>query len=167
MVYNTLMPALPSLAANAPFSAMWLARRLAEFSALHPEISVRAVVHEDEPDFARDAIDLAIVNVAESALRPDDTVLLRERVFPVCGPALHESAVGAVCRCRLLQEDGSSPEIDWRSWAPAFGLPDDFESKIVHYASFTQVIGAAIGGAGIALGRAPLIDFLRAEAARA
>lgn len=147
-----------TVSANPSFSAMWLARRLAEFSALHPGISVRAVVHDDEPDYARDGVDLAIVHVAGSALRPDDTVLLRERVFPVCSPALRASAAGAVGRCRLLQEEGTSPEIDWRSWAPAFGLPDDFESKIVHYASFAQVIGAAIGGAGIALGRAPLID---------
>ncbi len=38
-----------------------------------------------------------------------------------------------------------------------FGPAMDFETKIVRYASFSQVIGAAIGGAGLALGRSPLI----------
>ncbi len=38
------------------------------------------------------------------------------------------------------------------------GCRSNFEAKIVRYSSFSQVIGAAIGGAGLALGRSPLID---------
>jgi DNA-binding transcriptional LysR family regulator len=138
---------------------MWLARRLAEFSALHPETPVNAIIQDDEPDLARHNIDLAIVHVPERALQPDDVVLMREEVFPVCSPELHPFASKAVCRCRLLEEaHHDSPEIDWRSWGREFGLWEDFETKIVRYSSFSQVIGAALGGAGIALGRSPLID---------
>lgn len=148
-----------TVSANSPFSSMWLARRLAEFSSLHPDTPLNAVVIEGEPDFARDGIDLAIVHVPLRRLKPDDDVLLQESVFPVCSPELYPFASRAVCRCRLLQEmHENSPEIDWRNWATTFGLPDDFETKIVRYSSFSQVIGAAVGGAGIALGRAPLID---------
>jgi DNA-binding transcriptional LysR family regulator len=148
-----------TVSANLPFSAMWLARRLAEFSSRHPEIPLNAVVHDSEPDLARHGVDLAIVHVKDSALRPDDVVLLREQVFPVCSPELYPTARNHVCRSRLLQEaHEDSREIDWRSWADEFGLPADFESKIVRYSSFSQVIGAAIGGAGLALGRTPLID---------
>ncbi|MBN3786905.1 LysR family transcriptional regulator [Burkholderia sp. Ac-20353] len=148
-----------TVSANAPFSSMWLARRLAEFSALHPTTPLNAVVLDDEPDFARDGIDLAIVHVPARKLKPDDDVLLQETVFPVCSPELHPVAYGAVCRSRLLQEmHENSPEIDWRNWASEFGLPDDFETKIIRYSSFSQVIGAAVGGAGIALGRTPLIE---------
>ena len=149
-------PAKLTVAANAPFSALWLARRLAEFSSLHPGVPINAIV-QDEPD--PHDVDLAIVHVKLADLRDDDLVLLREDVFPVCSPALREFAATRVCQCRLLQEaqDGT-PEIDWRSWAAEFGLPADFESKIVRYASFSQVVGAAVGGAGLALGRSPLID---------
>jgi DNA-binding transcriptional LysR family regulator len=148
-----------TISANVPFSAMWLARRLAEFSSLHPGVPLNAIIQDAEPDFARHAIDLAIVHVTARALQPDDLVLLREDVFPVCSPELHPFASKAVCRCRLLQEvHRDSPEIDWRSWREIFGMPGDFESKIVRYASFSQVIGAAVGGAGVALGRSPLID---------
>ena len=149
-----------TVSANAPFSAMWLARRLAEFSSLHPDTPLNAVLHDETPDFARHGIDLAIVHVKDAVLRPDDDVLMHEDVFPVCSPALYPFAAKAVCRCRLLQEGegGGSPEIDWRSWASIFDMPHDFESKIVRYASFSQVIGAAVGGAGLALGRSPLID---------
>jgi LysR family transcriptional regulator, glycine cleavage system transcriptional activator len=148
-----------TVSANPPFSAMWLARRLAEFSARHPETPLNAIMQDGEPDFTRYGIDLAIVNVPESALQPDDLVLLHEDVFPVCSPALHPVAAAAVCKCRLLQEaHENAPELDWRSWAAHFGLPGDFETKIVRYSSFSQVMGAAIGGAGLALGRSPLID---------
>ncbi|MFT4067794.1 LysR family transcriptional regulator [Paraburkholderia sp.] len=148
-----------TVSANAPFSSMWLARRLAEFSSLHPDTPLNAVVVDNEPDFARHDIDLAIVHVPQQRLAPDDDVLLRESVFPVCSPELYPFASRAVCRCRLLQEaHENSPEIDWHSWTAQFGLPDDFETKIVRYSSFSQVIGAAVGGAGIALGRVPLIE---------
>ena len=148
-----------TVSANPSISAMWLARRLAEFSARHPNTPLNAIVQNNEPDFSREPVDLAVVNVKQAALRPDDVVLLQEQVFPVCSPALHPFASTAVCQCRLLQEaHEDSSEIDWRSWSAEFGLPDDFESKIVRYSSFTQVIGAAVGGAGIALGRTPLIS---------
>ncbi|MCA8250436.1 LysR family transcriptional regulator [Burkholderia multivorans] len=148
-----------TISANAPFSAMWLARRLAEFSALHPETPLNAIVLDHEPEFARTGINLAIVHVTQGALKPDDDVLLQETVFPVCSPDLYPFASRALCRCRLLQEiHENSPEIDWRNWAAEFALADDVETKIVRYSSFSQVIGAAVGGAGVALGRSPLID---------
>jgi LysR family transcriptional regulator, glycine cleavage system transcriptional activator len=148
-----------TVSANVPLSTMWLARRVAEFSMLYPETPINAIIQMAEPDYARYDIDLAIVHVPERRLQPDDIVLLQEDVFPVCSPDLYPFASKAVCRCRLLQEahDGNS-EIDWRSWASEFGLPDDFEIKIVRFTSFSQAIAAAIGGAGLALGRSPLID---------
>ena len=148
-----------TVSANVSLSTMWLAQRLAEFSALYPTTPINAIIQLAEPDYARYGIDLAIVHVPEKMLQPDDIVLLREDVFPVCSPDLFSFASKAVCRCRLLQEaHEDSPEIDWRNWAPEFGLPDDFETKIVRYTSFSQVIGAAVAGAGLALGRSPLID---------
>ena len=148
-----------TVSANVSFSTMWLARRLAEFSSLYPGVALNAIMHDDEPDFAHQPIDLAVVHVTERRLQPDDLVLMREEVFPVCSPALHQFAANAVCKCRLLQEvHRESSEVDWRNWAAEFGLPADFESKIVRYSSFSQVVGAAVGGAGLALGRSPLID---------
>ena len=151
-------PVRLTVSANPSFSAMWLARRLAEFSSQHPDVPINAIV-QDEPGAGYQPIDLAIVNVKLGQLRPDDVVLVREQVFPVCSPELQPYASTAVCKCRLLQEaHEDSPEIDWRSWSAEFELADDFATKVVHYTSFTQVIGAAIGGGGLALGRTPLID---------
>jgi LysR family transcriptional regulator, glycine cleavage system transcriptional activator len=148
-----------TVSANVSLSTMWLARRLAEFSALHPETPVSAVIQMEEPDFLRYGIDLAIMHVPEGALRPGDAVLLREEVFPVCSPDLYQLASRALGRCRLLQETHEdSPEVDWRNWAAALGLPRDLDARIVQYSTFGEAIGAALGGAGVALGRSPLID---------
>jgi LysR family transcriptional regulator, glycine cleavage system transcriptional activator len=148
-----------TVSANVSLSTMWLARRLADFSALHPEVAVNAIIQMEEPDLARYGIDLAIVHVPEAALRPGDEVLLREAVFPVCSPDLYPVASRELSRCRLLQEaHEGSPEVDWRTWARELALPRDFEARIVRYSTFSQAIGASVGGAGIALGRSPLID---------
>jgi LysR family glycine cleavage system transcriptional activator len=151
-------PARLTVSANPSFSSMWLARRLAEFSTLHPGVPINAIT-QDAPGSGFHAVDLAIVNVKLGQLRPGDIMLLQEDVFPVCSPDLYPSASKAICKCRLLQEaQDNNPEIDWRTWQPEFRFPSDFESKIVHYTSFTQAIGAALGGAGVALGRTPLIE---------
>lgn len=148
-----------TVSANGPFSTLWLARRLAEFSSLHPQTQLNAIIQDDEPAFARFDIDLAVVHVHERTLCDDDIVLFREKVFPVCSPELQALASTSVCRCRLLQEThDDSPETKWANWTKAFGLPEDFASKVVRYSSFSQVVGAAVGGAGLALGRSPLID---------
>jgi LysR family glycine cleavage system transcriptional activator len=141
------------VSANVPLSTMWLARRLAEFSAQHPGTSVHAIILDGEPDFSRHNIDLAVVHVPEKKLLPNDVILLREHVFPVCAPDL---TFTSDC-CLLEEEHEDNPEIDWQNWA-SFGLPAGFSKRIVRYSSFSQVIGAAVGGAGLALGRSPLID---------
>lgn len=146
-----------TVSANVSLSTMWLARRLADFSALHPEVAINAIIQMEEPDFVRYGIDLAIVRVADRDPRPDGEVLLREEVFPVCSPGL--LPLVSQGHCRLLQEDHEdSPEVDWRGWARTLGLPSGFESRIVRYATFSQAMGAALDGGGVGLGRSPLID---------
>ena len=151
------LPRPLTIAANPAVSVMWLARRLAEFSALYPQTPVHAV-QDDVPDFSSHDVDLVIANVKQSALRADDIVLFRERVFPVCSPALYAQAERAIETCLLLQEaHDNSPEIDWPTWLGELGLADHVGQRVVRFSSFNQVIAAAIGGAGLALGRTPLI----------
>src|SRR6201992_2992478 len=107
-----------TVSANVSLSTMWLARRLADFSAQHRDVPINAIIQMEEPDFVRHAIDLAIVHVPDGALQPGDTMLLREDVYPVCSPDLFAAASGGDYRGRLLQEmHENSPELDWRSWA--------------------------------------------------
>jgi LysR family transcriptional regulator, glycine cleavage system transcriptional activator len=70
-----------TVSANPSFSTMWLASRLAQFSARHPQTPLNAL-QEKEPSFSRHSVDLIIINVKTARLGPDDTVLFRESVFP-------------------------------------------------------------------------------------
>jgi LysR family glycine cleavage system transcriptional activator len=79
----------------------------------------------------------------------------------VCSPSL--LPVGEtqdLLRHNLLQEDhGSSREKAWGTWLDLLGISARARPTIVRFDTFNAAIGAAIAGAGIALGRRPLIDF--------
>ena len=125
-------------------------------------------VFDDEPDWHNDTIDIAILRVPltseTSDLHGSDRALVREIVFPVCSPLLmypRAATVQSLTEHRLLQEEhhGSSREMDWQTWFALLGAGLLMEQNLVRLSSFSPIIGAAIAGKGIALGRSPLIDF--------
>jgi LysR family glycine cleavage system transcriptional activator len=154
--------ARPSLtvAANGSFASLWLAPRLAAFASLHPstEWHMRAV-EEEWPDMAREGLDLAILRCRRGTVRPPDQLLFEETIFPVCSPALSIAEdPQALLRHSLLEEEHrESPEKDWRHWLCLLGLPPA-PLRVVRFSSFNQAIAAAVAGAGIALGRMPLLE---------
>jgi LysR family glycine cleavage system transcriptional activator len=82
----------------------------------------------------------------------------------VCSPSL--LAAGdprALPRLTLLQEDlgehSASPEKDWSTWLEMLGFGRDAKVTIVRFYTFSSALAAAVAGAGVALGRRPLIDF--------
>lgn len=163
-----------TVSANAPFSSLWLAPHVVEFSTRHPEIAVNLRVFDDEPDWQNDSIDIAILRVPLSSssspsndepdAHPSDRALVRETVFPVCSPLLMDPRTATpqtLTEHRLLQEEHheSSREIDWQTWFELLGAGVLLEQNLVRLSSFNPIIGAAIAGKGVALGRSPLIDF--------
>ncbi|CAN7702750.1 MULTISPECIES: LysR substrate-binding domain-containing protein [unclassified Caballeronia] len=160
-----------TVSANAPFSSLWLAPHVVEFSTRYPEIAVNLRVFDDEPDWQNDTIDIAILRVPltsssgdEPDPHPGDRALVRETVFPVCSPLLMDprtATAQTLTEHRLLQEEhhASSREIDWQTWFALLGAGALPEQNLVRLSSFSPIIGAAIAGKGVALGRSPLIDF--------
>jgi LysR family glycine cleavage system transcriptional activator len=51
------------------------------------------------------------------------------------------------------------PEYGWDTWFANLGAGAVPEDRLVRYGGYSPVIGAAVAGAGIALGRSPLVDF--------
>ncbi|WP_149538234.1 LysR substrate-binding domain-containing protein [Siccirubricoccus phaeus] len=149
-----------TISANGSFASLWLAPRLATFAGMHPSTawSMRAI-EEDRPDMAREELDLAILRLRAGTVRPPDALLFAETIFPVCSPALGRlEEPAALLRHSLLEEEhGNSPEMAWRHWLGLLGLPPA-TGRVVRFSSFNQVIAAAIAGAGIALGRAPMLE---------
>ncbi len=151
-----------AISANGSVASLWLAPRLAAFAAQHPSVRWQVRAIEDEaPDMVREGLDLAILRVPRGALAEGDRLLFGETVFPVCSPSLgltgrHDDLL----RHNLLQEDHvASPEKDWSTWLDLLGLGADARVTIVRFNTFNAANAAAIAGAGIALGRQPLIDF--------
>ncbi|MGA8194333.1 MAG: hypothetical protein WB902_13275, partial [Acetobacteraceae bacterium] len=50
------------------------------------------------------------------------------------------------------------PEKDWSTWLELLGCGADAKVTIVRFYTFNAALAAAVAGAGIALGRRPLID---------
>ncbi|HUB11694.1 MAG TPA: LysR substrate-binding domain-containing protein [Acetobacteraceae bacterium] len=151
-----------TISANGSVASLWLAPRLAAFAALHPSVQWQMRAIEDEaPDMVREGLDLAVLRVARGTQRDGERLLFHETVFPVCSPALRLAGDAATLqRQTLLQEDhGASPEKDWSTWLELLGCEPNTRATIVRFHTFAAAIAAAIAGAGIALGRQPLIDF--------
>ena len=149
------------VSANGSFASLWLAPHLAKFAGLHPSVSwhMRAVEAE-APDMLAEGLDLAILRARPGAIQPPDRLLFEETIYPVCTPALaaRVTSPAALREVALLEEEhGSSPEKSWRHWLELLGQPEAAR-RIVRFSSFNQVIAAATAGAGVALGRAPLLD---------
>jgi LysR family glycine cleavage system transcriptional activator len=150
-----------TISASGTASSHWLAPRLAAFAALHPSVQWQMRSSEDEmPDMVREGLDLAVLRVRRGALADGDRKLFSETVFPVCSPSLRLAGKPEeLPRHTLLQEEHvASPEKDWSTWLDLLGFGADAKVTIVRFYTFSAALAAAVAGAGIALGRQPLID---------
>jgi LysR family glycine cleavage system transcriptional activator len=148
-----------SVSANGSFASLWLAPRLAAFAGQHPSTAwhMRAI-EDDAPDMLREGLDLSIVRMKQ--VQPPDRLLLAETLFPVCSPSLGPpERPEELLRHNLLEEasHGDSAERSWPHWLGLLGV-DPSRARIVRFSSFNQASGAAIAGAGIALGRSHLVQ---------
>jgi LysR family glycine cleavage system transcriptional activator len=157
-----------TVSGNAPFCALWLAPRVAAFAARQPSVDLNLRILDDAPDWPRDAIDVAILRTRRDAPPHSngvgDLTLADETVFPVASPILLGNAMpndlSILTRHTLLQEGHYSvPEYAWDTWFAHLGAGPVPEERLVRYGGYSPVIGAAVAGAGIALGRSPLVDF--------
>jgi LysR family glycine cleavage system transcriptional activator len=150
-----------AISANGSVASLWLAPRLAAFAALHPSVQwqLRSIEDED-PDMVREGLDLAVLRVRRGAMANGDRLLFSETVFPVCSPSMQlAGGPEELLRHTLLQEDHvANPEKDWSTWLELLGCGADAKVTIVRFHTFNAALAAAVAGAGIALGRRPLID---------
>lgn len=144
--------ALPS------FVARWLVPRLAGFRALHPGIDLHITSEVAVHDFARDGFDLAIrLGLGRwPSLQAD--LISRERLSPVCSPALLAQAPLATVadlQAHTLLHD--QPGDLWPRWLSLAGATRSEAEAIVRagpgFSDSALVLQAAAEGHGVALGR--------------
>jgi len=154
------------------FASLWLIPRLARFRAKQPDVEVYVSADDRTVDLARGEVDVAIRYVGQDSRLPaGGLVMFGERMLPVVAPSVANDPrtplkqPGDLAKHVLLHLDdpeGRTPWLDWAAWLTANGAPGLKPAGSLRFTLYDQVIQAAVGGQGVALGRLPLIaEFLR------
>ncbi len=161
-----------TVTSSMAFCSLWLIPRLSAFRKAHPGVDVRIAANNQILDLDRERIDLAIRYCPVSSAPPGSIRMFGEEIVPVCSPLLMKDRArplksAADLRHQVLlhydASDHSIPWLAWSVWLESSGLPDLKPAGALHFSHYDQVIGAAIGGQGVALGRRPLIRNLIAD----
>ena len=147
------------------FAGLWLIPRLAAFTATRPDVDVRISADYKLVNLNRDGFDLAIRYQSQDAIADRAELLFGDVVLPVCSPKLLRDPARPLktpedLRHHVLMYLDSGPGADmqdWPIWLRAMKLEGLKPASVLHFSQFDQLINAAIGGQGVALGRSPLL----------
>ena len=158
-----------ALSTTVSFASLWIIPRLGSFRARCPEVEVFISADDRLVDLPRGDVDVAVRYLPEESAPAAAVRLFGERMLPVASPALLKRPGDPLTRpadlarhvlLHLDDPDGGMPWLDWRAWLAANGLPDLKPAGSLRFKLYDQVIQAAIGGQGVALGRVPLVAAL-------
>lgn len=161
---TTRSPGL-TLSTTVSFASLWVIPRLATFRARHPEVEVYVSADDRVVDLARGDVDIAVRYLPDSTAPQNAVRLFGERMTPVASPIIAHGASALrapadLTRHVLLHLDdpeGRMPWLDWRSWLTSNGQPGLKPAGALRFRIYDQVVQAAVGGQGVALGRLPMI----------
>jgi LysR family glycine cleavage system transcriptional activator len=140
------------------FAAYWLLPRLVEFIERHPDIVVNIRPTMSLTDFTRDEVDMAVRFGAGTWPGLISIKLYDEQLVPVCSPAFRSGrlprAPGDLLKAPLLHDERQP----WSLWFKAVGLDYGDAGKGPRYGEQNLLLAAAIGGLGVALARASLVQ---------
>ena len=152
------------------FASLWLIPRLSRFRALRPDVEVYVSADDRTIDLARGEVDIAIRYVGrDSKLAPGALAMFGERMLPVVSPAVARDPGTPLKRPADLEKhvllhlddpEGRVPWLNWAAWLAANGAGGLKPAGSLRFTIYDQVIQAAVGGQGVALGRLPLIAEL-------
>lgn len=160
-----------TLTTTVSFASLWVVPRLPLFRAQHPEVEVYVSANDRTVDLRHGEVDVAIRYLGENV--PDGAIrLFGERMLPVVSrevaahPRTPLSSPGDLRHHVLLHlddPDGRMPWLNWTTWLASNGAPQLKPAGSLRFSLYDQVIQAALGGQGVALGRLPLISGLLAS----
>jgi LysR family transcriptional regulator, glycine cleavage system transcriptional activator len=110
--------------------------------------------------------DLSVRYLPDAASPEHAIRLFGERMLPVASPKIVRRGGAPLAQPRDLARhvllhlddpEGRTPWLDWRSWLAANGEPGLKPAGSLRFKLYDQVIQAAVGGQGVALGRIPMI----------
>lgn len=144
---------------TAPLSltSKWLALRVASLQADNPDLRLRVEADDDIRDLDAENIDLAIRYLPVTETENHGEPLLVDTVFPVCNEAFLRAGGGRPTLSGATLFSDRMGDVTWRSLQDALRLTDDDLDQGCRFSHTVSVIEAAQSGAGLALGRLPLI----------
>lgn len=157
-------PAL-TLSTTVSFASLWVIPRLSTFRDRHPDVEVYVSADDRVVDLSRGDVDIAIRYLPESSAPQRALRLFGERMTPVASPGIVRGASPLRAPADLTRHvllhlddpDGRTPWLDWRSWLASNGEPGLKPAGALRFRIYDQVVQAAVGGQGVALGRLPMI----------
>ncbi len=144
----------------ASFATRWLAPRLPDFAATHPDIDLQLLPDIGLADVAAGDVDVAIRYGRGTWPGVRARRLMPERLSVVCAPSLvagkrRPRTLQDLLRYPLLASHTQHP-FEWDTWARRYGL-DLERAQTVHLHDYNIVVEAALAGQGLAMGRHRMI----------
>lgn len=151
---------LVTIRATPGFGEFWLAPRLGDLYASHPEIEVRVTSTIWNAEFMETGVDLEVRYGTDEWPELETRRLTREYLVPVCAPSLAKHLDNDPHRLgdvRLLHVDGFRN--GWAEWLHHAGVAGDVDAGHgSHFDTAILPIRLACEGLGIALGRWSLVE---------
>jgi LysR family glycine cleavage system transcriptional activator len=160
-----------TLTTLAAFANGWLLPRLHRFHERAPRVEVVLRTSRTLADFKREDIDLAIRFAPAPGRGLHGELLCSEELFPVASPRLFgggrtPDTLAALASYPLLHDLDAHPEqpwMSWRAWFERAGLDSAAAAPGTQFSDSIVLMGAAVAGLGVALGRRPHVAELLAS----
>lgn len=160
-----------TLTTLAAFANGWLLPRMHRFRERAPRIDLVLRTSRQLMDFRRDAIDLAIRLAPAPSRGLHGEMLCGEELFPVASPLLFgggrtPETLAALADYPLLHDTDANPEqpwLGWRGWFERAGLDTARTARGPQFSDSIVLMGAAVAGLGVAIGRGPHVEQLLAR----
>lgn len=156
-------PRRVTVSAAPSFASKWLVPRLDRFTAEHPDVDV--YVHADMGlvDFASGEADIAVRFGPGGYDGLEATMLMAERIVPVCAPGLITgepplAVLADLAHHTLLHDDARTEDgPSWPMWLRAAGADVD-GTRGPRFNQSSLAIEAAVAGKGVALAKSALAE---------
>lgn len=146
-----------TVTASPSFCSRWLVPRLWKFSALYPDIQVRALASAQYEDVRHSDIDVAIRQGEKQIDTVHQETLFLDPVFPICSPRVFEeeelTCPQQVTSCWLVEAIGVGRSgFSWQDWFALAGVPMNSDQyKWMEVTTWEMGINAVLSGHGIFL----------------
>lgn len=150
-----------TLRTYSTFAVRWLIPRLAGLQAQHPDLQIRLITAQNDPDFNGRDIDIAVVIGRATRSDLHYEYLFRPTLFTVCNPRILNDdgrlqSPADLARRTILQVH-SSPD-DWPTWLQAAGGCEVDLAAGLSFDSYDHALRMAARGLGVALAMQPYVS---------